>query len=400
MHQHLKQRAEKAKQKAFAEIDQVHVEFLLYYPHECKRCPETFSLKSQLHRYITAHHTKKPTETSPSAVPAPLSLPNAPKSPPSPPASPNVAPATTSAPEKTSAAAHSIGNTSPVPSSPPTTPKSTSSPPTSPISAPQTAPGPETTPSLANPIENAPPSPPQTPTPSHHRAISTPAPSTTAKPPIKTTVQHERSQHIYLPPHKRAYMTIRSSYFPPGSQYPVEPMTQPSNNKLQLLWAPNASEASPVRDLQQSPVLREESPAPVEPPADLATPSTPPIHDKRNLDQAHQFYCDSFEQKLLKLQQYQEKWQHYAEGLEQRTKELRLEVEDSHKAHTKELDSIHQAHKQYTDGLIQSRQEELYECKQSHSKAMNKLWSSAQEQYHKVYTKELDQVHKIHKEYT
>ena len=67
--QRLKQRAEKAKQRFFAEINQMQAAFRFHHPHECKRCPERFSSNTKLHLHIAEHHTKKSVEKSPATAP-------------------------------------------------------------------------------------------------------------------------------------------------------------------------------------------------------------------------------------------------------------------------------------------------------------------------------------------
>ena len=68
--QQLKQRAEKAKQRFLAEINQMQADFRFQHPYECKRCPERFSSNTKLHRHIDTSHAKKPTETTSAALPS------------------------------------------------------------------------------------------------------------------------------------------------------------------------------------------------------------------------------------------------------------------------------------------------------------------------------------------
>ena len=172
----------RARQKAFAQINQMHAEFRFQHPYECKRCPERFSSNSQLHRHIDTHHTKKTVETPPVSRPA-----------------------------------------SPAPQAPtqaPPSPPSTAKPAPSPINSPVLPPIMPEKPSFrAQTVENAPPTPPQTPprtpTPSPYREISAPA----SKSPAKTAIPHETSPRIYLPPHKRAYMTIAQLFTKFGSTW-------------------------------------------------------------------------------------------------------------------------------------------------------------------------------------
>ena len=162
----------------------MQAEFRFEHPHECKRCPERFSSNSQLHRHVSAQHTKKSVEnpsTSRSASPAPPATPtrhSAPSAPLSPPSTPKLAPSP---------------HPSPVPV--PTVPEK-------PLPAAQT-------------VENAPPTPPQTPTPLLQREISDHVP----KLPAKTANLHETSPRIYLPPHKRTYMTITQLFTKFGSSW-------------------------------------------------------------------------------------------------------------------------------------------------------------------------------------
>lgn len=153
----------------------MQAEFRFHHPHECKRYPERFLSNSLLHRHIDTHHTEKSTETSPPAsptrYPAPPSPPNTPKSAPSHPPSPILAPTT---PEK-------------------------------PLPAAQTS-------------ENAPPTPPQIPTPSPDRDL----PKSQHISPTKTVEQHEKSPFVYLPPQKRAYMTIAQLFTKLGSRWLVQ----------------------------------------------------------------------------------------------------------------------------------------------------------------------------------
>ena len=217
--QQLKQRATKARQKFFAQINQMHAEFRFQHLHECKRCPERFSSNSQLHRHIDAHHTKKPVEnpsTSRSASPAPPATPTRHSAPPSPPSTPKLAP----------------------------------SPHPSPFPAPTVAEKPSP---AAQTVENAPPTPPQTPTPLLHREISTPA----LKSPAKTAKFPETSPRIYLPPHKRAYMTIAQLFTKFGSSWPNSACSKPGRpirklNPTAPVWIPSNASKSSQSDASKS----------------------------------------------------------------------------------------------------------------------------------------------------
>ncbi|KAL8819363.1 MAG: hypothetical protein Q9223_002177, partial [Gallowayella weberi] len=145
----------KAKQKAFAEINQMQAAFRFRHSHLCKRCPEMFSSNTKLHQHIQACHTKKPVEKSP--------------------ASPSMI-------EKT-----------PQISSPP-------------------APAPAPT----HPIENTPLSPAKLASPSP----KTPPPSpTSARKSESTAKSPSKSPRTYLPPHKRAHMTIDQLFKKFGSTW-------------------------------------------------------------------------------------------------------------------------------------------------------------------------------------
>ena len=199
-----KQRAGRAKARALAEINQMQAAFRFQHPYECKRCPERFSSNSQLHRHISAQHTKKSIETPPTSY-------QAPPPPLPPPSSPNI-------------------------------PKSTPSPPPSPVLAPTV---PEKALPAAQTIEDAPRTPPQTPTPSPRREIFSSAP----KPPAKTVKVHETSPHIFPSPHKRAYMTIAQLLSKFGSSWTnaCSELYQPIRklDPTAPIWTPvNASKSS------------------------------------------------------------------------------------------------------------------------------------------------------------
>ncbi|KAL8798456.1 MAG: hypothetical protein Q9200_007770 [Gallowayella weberi] len=142
----------KAKQKAFAEINQMQAAFLIRHSHHCKRCPEMFSSNTKLHVHVKACHTKKSVEKSPKSPPVtPAASPPIGKTP------------LSSLPALAPAPAHSIEKT------------------------------------LFSPAKLASPS------------LQSPAPTAAPKPtkPARKSAQPTaKSPRIYLPPHKRAHMTI------------------------------------------------------------------------------------------------------------------------------------------------------------------------------------------------
>ncbi|KAL8799499.1 MAG: hypothetical protein Q9182_005837 [Xanthomendoza sp. 2 TL-2023] len=166
---HQRQRALNARQKAFAEINQIQAAFRFRHPHECKRYPERFSSNTKLHQHIEACHTKKAIEKSPAS-----SLP------PTPALSPSI-----------------IENTAQI------TPET-------PITSPET-------PAPAPPIEKTPllPAKPASPSPQ----TPAPTPTTPAEKPAQITVKLPSTSpsKIYLPPHKRTYMTINQLFKKFGS---------------------------------------------------------------------------------------------------------------------------------------------------------------------------------------
>ena len=205
----------RARQKFFAQINQMQAEFRFEHPHECKRCPERFSSNSQLHRHIDAHHTKKSTEISPPASPAPPATPTR----------------------------HSAPSAPLAPPSPPSTPKLVPSPHPLPVPAPTV---PEKPSPAAQTVENTPP---QTPL----REI----PSPTPKLPTKTAKLHETFPRIYLPPQKRAYMTIAQLFTKFGSSWPNSACSKPGRpirklNPTAPIWNPSNASKSSQSDASKS----------------------------------------------------------------------------------------------------------------------------------------------------
>ena len=209
------QRPIRARQKFFAQINQMQAEFRFEHPHECKRCPERFSSNSQLHRHVSAQHTKKSVEnpsTSRSASPAPPATPtrhSAPSAPPSPPSTPKLVP-----------------SPHPLPVPAPTVPEKPSP--------------------AAQTVENTPP---QTPL----REIPSPAP----KLPTKTAKLHETFPRIYLPPQKRAYMTIAQLFTKFGSSWPNSACSKPGRpirklNPTAPIWNPSNASKSSQSDASKS----------------------------------------------------------------------------------------------------------------------------------------------------
>ena len=216
----LKQRATKARQKFFAQINQMQAEFRFEHPYECKRCPERFSSNSRLHRHIDAHHTKKTTEISPPTSPAPTATPTR----------------------------HSAPSAPSAPPSPTSTPKLSLSPPPSPVPAPTI---PEKPSPAAQTVENTrPQTPPRTPTSSPHRDLPKFHPTLPAKLP-------ETSPRIYLPPHKRAYITIAQLFIKFGSSWPNSACSKPGRPIRKLdptapVWIPSNASKSSQSDASKS----------------------------------------------------------------------------------------------------------------------------------------------------
>ncbi|KAL8798848.1 MAG: hypothetical protein Q9200_007684 [Gallowayella weberi] len=230
-----------ARQKAFAEINQMQSAFRFHHPHECRRCPERFSSNTKLHTHIAAQHTKKsieksptlssidetPQTSSPPFTPAPaasivetIPLPPAKTASPSP-RTPAFTPAAASSIEKAPQSPAETASSSPS-ASKPTLPKLSlpHSPTPAPIQAEKLSPTPRaptrtyaqvifarahTKPAQEYEI-STPYSPPPTlpPGPTNHREF--PSESDTTKPTITGT--SPSPSNIYQPPHKRAHMTI------------------------------------------------------------------------------------------------------------------------------------------------------------------------------------------------